>query len=267
MRLARVELGDGRTTSAVQCERGLVRADGDVLTGDVTVTDEIVTPARWLPPVVPAAILCIGRNYAEHAAEGGAPPPEYPIVFMKNPFAATGHENPICIPRVCDDEVDYEGELVVVMGRPAYNVPREKALEYVLGYTVGNDVSARLWQTEKGGSQWCRGKGFDTFAPLGPVMVTADEIPDPSNLTIRTTLDGEQVQNSDTSKMIFDVPALISFLSQDTTLQPGTIIMTGTPEGVGWARQPRLTLKPGDEVTIEIGDIGRLTNRVVSADG
>lgn len=266
MRIARVELEDGAVTWVAQGEhRWLFRADGDPLLGDLTVTDEVVEPERWLAPVEPRAILCIGRNYAEHAAEGGAPPPDYPILFMKNPSAATGHLAPVRLPKVCEDEVDFEGELVVVIGAPARDVSKEDALSYVLGYTIGHDVSARIWQTTKGGSQWCRGKGFDTFAPMGPVLVTSDEIPDPSALSIRTILNGNEVQSSHTSKMIFDVPTLISFLSQDTTLLPGTVIMSGTPEGVGWARDPKLTLKPGDVVDIEIERIGRLSNPVVAA--
>lgn len=263
MKIARIEVEGGQVCWAAQHDEGtLRRIHGDPVFGQSTVGDEVVAPAWWLAPLDPRAILCIGRNYAEHAAEGGSVPPEYPILFMKNPHAATGHLQPVRIPKVCGDEVDYEGELAVVIGRPALNVPRDRALEYVLGYTCANDISARIWQEKKGGSQWCRGKGFDTFAPLGPVLVTPDELSDPSGLSIRTTLNGKEVQNSNTAKMIFDVPALIAFLSQDTTLLPGTVILTGTPHGVGWARTPRLTLKAGDTVTVEIEKIGRLTNTI-----
>lgn len=266
MRIARIELDSGEVTLAVEREDGtLVRAEGAALAGNVVAGDEAVTPERWLPPIDPRVILCIGRNYAAHAAEGGSPPPEYPILFIKNPNAATGHGEPIVLPKVCGEEVDYEGELVVVIGKAARDVPKEWALEYVLGYTVGHDVSARVWQSVKGGSQWCRGKGFDTFAPMGPVLVTRDEIPDPGALSIRTSLNGEAMQQSTTDHMIFDVATLIAFLSQDTTLLPGTVIMSGTPEGVGWARDPKVTLKPGDVVTVEIPGIGALTNPVVSA--
>jgi len=266
MRIARVELPDGCVTWAVRDEGGLLRrADGDPLSGDLAATEETVEPRRWLPPIEPRAILCIGRNYAEHAAEGGSPPPDYPILFIKNPNAAIGHQEAIRLPKVCEAEVDFEGELVAVIGKPALDVPKEQALDYVLGYTVGHDVSARIWQTDKGGSQWCRGKGFDTFAPMGPVLVTADELPNPSGLAIRTRLNGEQVQASTTDKMIFDVPTLISFLSQDTTLLPGTVIMTGTPEGVGWAREPIVTLKPGDVVDVEVEGVGCLSNPVEAA--
>jgi 2-keto-4-pentenoate hydratase/2-oxohepta-3-ene-1,7-dioic acid hydratase in catechol pathway len=164
---------------------------------------------------------------------------------------------------LASDEVDYECELAVVIGRRCKNVSPEHALEYVLGYTCANDVSARDWQIKKGGSQWSRGKTFDTFAPLGPVLVTADEIPNPNALRISTRLNGEVVQDSNTSDMIFDVPHIIAFLSGSTTLLPGTVILTGTPEGVGMARTPPRWLEPGDEVSIDIEGIGTLTNSVV----
>jgi 2-keto-4-pentenoate hydratase/2-oxohepta-3-ene-1,7-dioic acid hydratase in catechol pathway len=264
MKIARVMLKDGQIAWASQQPDGsLLRIMGDPLFGQSKITDEKIEAASWLPPLQPRVIMCLGRNYAEHAAEGGSPPPEYPILFMKNPNAATGHMQPVRIPSVCEDEVDYEGELAVVIGREALDVPREKALDYVLGYCCADDISARIWQEKKGGSQWCRGKGFDTFAPLGPVLVTADELPNPSGLNIRTTLNGKEVQNSNTSKMIFDVPTSIAFLSQGTTLLPGTVIFTGTPQGVGWARTPKLTLKNGDTVAVEIEKVGKLTNPVV----
>jgi 2-keto-4-pentenoate hydratase/2-oxohepta-3-ene-1,7-dioic acid hydratase in catechol pathway len=161
-------------------------------------------------------------------------------------------------------EVDYECELAVVIGRTCKNVSRERALDYVLGYTCANDVSARDWQKRFGGSQWCRGKTFDTFAPLGPRLVTRDEIPDPNALRIATIVNGERVQDETTSDMIFDVPRLIEFLSGSTTLVPGTVILTGTPSGVGMARTPPRWLKPGDSVTVEIERIGQLTNPVVA---
>jgi 2-keto-4-pentenoate hydratase/2-oxohepta-3-ene-1,7-dioic acid hydratase in catechol pathway len=159
--------------------------------------------------------------------------------------------------------VDYECELAVVIGRPCKNVTRDQALEYVLGYTCANDVSARDWQKDFGGGQWCRGKTFDTFAPLGPALVLRDEIPNPNALGIRTILNGQTMQDWTTEDMIFDVPSLIEFLSGSTTLLPGTVILTGTPHGVGAARQPPVFLQPGDTVTIEIDRIGTLTNPVV----
>ncbi len=266
MRIARIKDSLGNIRYVVEQANGkLFAATGNVFDGTLCPTSEEVSPVQWLPPIDPPAVLCIGLNYAKHAAEGGSPIPAYPVMFMKNPRAVTGHLQPICLPKVCDDEVDYEAELVVVLKQEARDVPKELALDYVLGYTAGNDVSARRWQSERGGSQWNRGKSFDTFAPIGPFLVTSDEIPDPNTLAIRSELNGTTMQCSNTSDMIFDIPTLISFLSQDTTLLPGTIIMTGTPEGVGWARKPRVTLKPGDEISIEIERIGRLTNPVIAA--
>jgi len=164
------------------------------------------------------------------------------------------------------DQVDYEAELAVIIGKRCKNVSKANALDRVLGYTCANDVSARDWQKQYGGSQWCRGKTFDTFAPLGPCLVTRDEIPNPNDLRLRTILNGAVMQDCNTSDMIFDVPTLIEFLSGSTTLLPGTVILTGTPHGVGMARRPPVWLKPGDSVTIEIEGIGQLTNPVRSED-
>jgi 2-keto-4-pentenoate hydratase/2-oxohepta-3-ene-1,7-dioic acid hydratase in catechol pathway len=160
--------------------------------------------------------------------------------------------------------VDYECELAVIIGKRAKNVSKADALSYVLGYACANDVSARDWQRDWGGSQWCRGKTFDTFCPLGPCIVTTDEIPDPNALQIKTIVNGETLQDWNTNDMIFDVPTLIEFLSGSTTLLPGTVILTGTPHGVGMARKPPRWLKEGDSVTIEIEKIGQLTNPVVN---
>jgi 2-keto-4-pentenoate hydratase/2-oxohepta-3-ene-1,7-dioic acid hydratase in catechol pathway len=172
--------------------------------------------------------------------------------------------DPIEIPvTAASDEVDYECELAVVIGTPCKNVKAASALSYVLGYTCGNDVSARDWQLKWGGGQWCRGKTFDTFCPLGPCLVTADEIPDPQTLAIRTILNGETVQDWNTNDMIFSVAQIIEFLSASNTLPPGTVILTGTPHGVGMASKPPRWLKPGDTVTIDIEHIGQLTNLVV----
>ena len=263
MRFARIVAEDGYTGYAIEVAPGMFEeATGCPYEGTLRSTGRTVRPARWLPPVEPRIIFCIGRNYAAHAAEGGSPPPAFPILFMKNLNAPTGHQEPICLPKVCEDEVDFEGELVVVIGKSGRDIPRAQALDHVLGYTIGHDVSARIWQERKGGSQWCRGKSFDTFAPMGPVLVTADEIPDPSVFVVETKLNGQVVQHGEARNMIFDVPALIEFLSQDTTLLAGTVIMTGTPEGVGWARTPKLTLKPGDCADISIAGIGTLSNRV-----
>jgi 2-keto-4-pentenoate hydratase/2-oxohepta-3-ene-1,7-dioic acid hydratase in catechol pathway len=182
---------------------------------------------------------------------------------MKSSAAVQNPGDPILLPtHLKSGEVDYECELAVVIGRRCKNVARRAALDYVLGYTCGNDVTARDWQRQWGGSQWCRGKTFDTFAPLGPCLVTKDEIPDPNKLAIKTVLNGRVMQEANTDDMIFDVPTLIEFLSGSTTLLPGTVILTGTPSGVGMARTPPVWLKDGDSVTIEIEKIGRLTNPV-----
>ncbi|NLE61807.1 MAG: 5-carboxymethyl-2-hydroxymuconate isomerase [Planctomycetes bacterium] len=265
MRLARIVDANNQVAYAAEQKDGrLLKIEGDITSGESRITDEAVEPVHWLPPLDPTAILCIGLNYRKHAEEGGQAVPEYPVLFMKNPAAATGHKEPIKLPAVCKDEVDYEAELAVVIGKPAFNVSKEEALNHVLGYACSNDVSARIWQSKLGGSQWCRGKGFDTFAPLGPVLLTPDEVPNPNALAIKCILNGETMQSSNTKDMIFDVPTLISFLSQDTTLLPGTVIMTGTPEGIGWARNPKVVLKPGDTVVIEIEGLGRLENPVVA---
>jgi 2-keto-4-pentenoate hydratase/2-oxohepta-3-ene-1,7-dioic acid hydratase in catechol pathway len=226
-----------------------------------------LTVARLLAPVVPVNIFCIGLNYREHAAEGGRGIPEKPIVFMKPTSSVTDPGAPIRIPAICDPagEVDYECELAVIIGKAARNVAQQDALRYVFGYTAANDVSARRWQREGGGGQWIRGKGFDTFCPLGPAIVTADELPDPQSLVIRTILNDQEMQNHTTGDMIFSVAELISFLSRDTTLLPGTVILTGTPQGVGFARKPPVWLKPGDTVTVSIDKIGELTNPVESS--
>ena len=264
MRITRIIDAHGQATYALQQGDGsLLRAQGDPLLGTLEATQEKVEPQEWLPPIPPAAVLCIGLNYLEHVREGKSPVPDYPVLFMKNPSAPIGHDQVIRVPKVCEDEVDFEGELVVFIGRAARDVSEDEALDYVLGYTAGNDVSARIWQTTRGGTQWNRGKSFDTFAPMGPVLVTPDEIPDPDALSLRTELNGEMVQTSNTGNMIFPVRRLISFLSQDTTLLPGTAIYTGTPLGVGWAREPRLLLQSGDTVSVEIEGIGRLVNPVV----
>jgi 2-keto-4-pentenoate hydratase/2-oxohepta-3-ene-1,7-dioic acid hydratase in catechol pathway len=237
--------------------------EGDIY-GAFTVTSQRAEVAKLLAPVAPTAFFCIGLNYRKHAEEGKNPIPQWPVLFMKNPAAVQNPGDPIILPRrLKSSQVDYECELAVVIGRPCKNASRERALEYVLGYTCANDVSARDWQKDFGGGQWCRGKTFDTFAPLGPALVLRDEIPNPNALGIRTFLNGQTMQDWNTEDMIFDVPSLIEFLSGSTTLLPGTVILTGTPHGVGAARKPPVFLQPGDTVTIEIDGIGQLTNPVV----
>lgn len=239
----------------------LILQKGD---GEFEATDQRITPFQFLTPIDFRCIYAIGLNYRAHAEESGLEIPKYPMVFMKAPTAAQNPGDPIVLPRYLrSDKVDYEAELGVVIGRPCKNVKPEEALSYVLGYVCANDVSARDWQKEKGGGQFCRGKTFDTFCPVGPCLATADEIPDPSKLTIRSFVNEEKMQESGTDDMIFDVPTLISFLSGSTTLLPGTLILTGTPSGVGEARNPKRYLVPGDEVTVEIDGLGILTNPVV----
>ncbi len=240
------------------------RLFGDLYSG-LELTGETARIEKLLAPLVPTSILCIGLNYRHHAAETNKPEPELPILFVKGINTLQNPGDPILIPtHLPSHEVDYECELAVVIGKACKNVKKENALDYVLGYTCANDVSARDWQIAKGGGQWCRGKFFDTFAPLGPCLVTADEIPNPNELKISTTLNGEVVQDWNTNDMIFDVPTLIEFLSGSTTLLPGTVILTGTPHGVGMAAKPPKWLKEGDTVTIEIEKIGQLTNPVLN---
>jgi 2-keto-4-pentenoate hydratase/2-oxohepta-3-ene-1,7-dioic acid hydratase in catechol pathway len=220
---------------------------------------------KLLPPVPdPAKILCIGLNYRDHAIEGGRPIPPEPVLFGKYPNTLIAHGDPIKLPRVAE-KVDYEAELVVVIGKTGKHIPNTPAaLEYVGGYTVGHDVSARDWQFRGEEKQWTIGKTFDTFAPTGPVLVTADELTDPHNLQVQLRLNGTTLQNSNTKEFIFGVPHLLWFLSQCITLEPGDLIFTGTPPGVGIARKPPILLKPGDVTEVEVEGIGILKNPVVA---
>lgn len=221
-------------------------------------------PDVLLPPVPPPEkILCIGLNYLDHAIETGAEPPTEPIVFSKFNTALVGHGDPIVLP-AASSQVDYEAELVVVIGRRARHVASADALSYVAGYSCGHDVSARDWQKGRPGGQWLLGKSFDTFAPLGPCWVTADEIADPSNLRVQMVIGDQTLQDSTTAQLIFDIPQLIAHLSSIMTLKPGDLIYTGTPPGVGAARQPPRFLQPGDVCTVAIEGIGRLTNPCVA---
>ncbi len=220
--------------------------------------------ARLLPPVPDARkIVCIGLNYRDHAAESGVPVPTEPVLFSKYTTALIGHGAPIVLPSV-SEQVDYEAELVIVIGRKGRHIRRERAHEYVGGYAVGHDVSARDWQLNKPGKQWMAGKTFDTFAPVGPELVTPDEVPDPQNLGIRLRLNGQIMQNSSTSQLVFGVDELIAYVSQVFTLEPGDLIFTGTPPGVGMARKPPVWLKPGDTVEVEIDKLGTLKNTVIA---
>lgn len=264
MKIIRYEDPEGRVGYAAQNGVEFFVIEGDLF-GDFEVTGQSASVAKVLAPLAPPAILGIGLNYRQHAEETNAAIPQYPIVFLKTPSSVQHPGEPILLPRhLPSEEVDYECELAVVIGKACKNVSRENALDYVLGYTCANDVSARDWQIKRGGSQWSRGKTFDTFCPLGPCLMTRDEILDPNALAIKTHLSGEVVQDWTTRDMIFDVPTLIEFLSGSTTLVPGTVILTGTPQGVGMASKPPRWLRPGDEVSIEIEGIGTLTNPVLN---
>ncbi|HEX4608343.1 MAG TPA: fumarylacetoacetate hydrolase family protein [Urbifossiella sp.] len=220
---------------------------------------------KLLPPIPkPGKILCIGLNYRDHAIEGGKAIPTEPVLFGKFPNTLIATGEPIKLPKVAQ-KVDYEAELVIVIGKTGRHIPNDKsAFEHVGGYTCGHDVSARDWQFRGEEKQWIIGKTFDTFAPTGPVLVTADELTDPHKLQVQLRLNGETLQNSNTKEFIFGVPHLLWFLSQVMTLEPGDLIFTGTPPGVGIARKPQILLKPGDIAEVEIEGIGTLRNPVVA---
>ncbi len=245
----------------------LVRDD----VGASVLTDAGSIPLRW--------ILCVGRNYADHAKEMASAiaatkatgATEHPTIFAKSPASVILHEDDIAIPQCCLDEatggpqVDYEGELAVIIGTPARDVAHDEALDHVLGYCCANDVSARWWQKHGGGGQFVRGKSFDTFCPLGPAVIPAHRVGDPATLTLTTRLNGEVVQQASTAHMLYGVADIIARLSQGATLPAGTVILTGTPSGVGAARTPPRYLTGGDVVEVEIDRIGTLRNRVTLA--
>ncbi len=243
-------LPDGLTRAAAALQKG--QAAGQFVEG------------RLLSPIpLPGKVICIGLNYRDHAEESGQPIPTEPVCFSKFSSAVTGPDAPIILPKVAH-KVDYEAELVVVIGKRGKNIPREKAMEHVAGYTVGHDVSARDWQIGRPGGQWLLGKTPDTFAPMGPHLVTRDEIADPHQLQIQLRLNGETLQNSSTKELIFRVDELVAHLSQLITLEPGDVIFTGTPPGVGAARKPPIFMKAGDVAEVEIAGLGILTNPVVA---
>jgi acylpyruvate hydrolase len=212
----------------------------------------------------PGKVVCVGLNYRSHLAEIGEPTPEYPILFHKAATSITGHGRPIVLPRV-SRQVDYEGELAVVIGRRGKYIPRDEALAYVAGYTCANDVSAH--DLEFRTSQWTSGKMLDTFCPLGPALATLDEFDDPSDLPLTTTLNGRTVQEARTTDMVFRVPFLVSYISSLATLEPGDLILTGTPAGIGCNRKPQVFLRPGDQVSVTVGGVGTLSNPVVAEGG
>jgi 2-keto-4-pentenoate hydratase/2-oxohepta-3-ene-1,7-dioic acid hydratase in catechol pathway len=216
---------------------------------------------EYLPAVYPGKIIAIGRNYQEHATEGGNEPPKSPLLFTKFPNALNAHNAPVTLHAI-SEQIDFEAELAVIIGRRANKVSEADALSHVFGYSCLNDVSARDLQFSDG--QWVRGKGLDGFAPLGPFITTTDEIPDPQSLKIEGILNGEVMQSSNTKMMIFGVAYLISYITQAITLEPGDVIATGTPEGVGVFRKPPILLKHGDVFEIVIDKVGTLKNTFVS---
>ena len=224
-----------------------------------------MSEVEMLAPVHDAGkVICIGLNYKDHAEESGAAVPDEPIIFSKYTSALLGHGGEIELPSV-SEEVDYEAELVAVIGKNARHVSREDAWSYVAGYACGHDVSARDWQLRKPGGQWMMGKTFDTFGPMGPALVTSDEVSDPHNLAIRFRLNGKTMQDSSTCQLIFGVDEAISYLSGVFTLEPGDVIFTGTPPGVGMARKPPVFLANGDVAEVEIEGLGTLRNTVVGS--
>ena len=218
---------------------------------------------KLLPPVPdPRKIICLGLNYRDHAAETGAQIPKEPVLFSKYATALIGHEDKIVLPSV-SKEVDYEAELVIVIGKRGRNIAAADAAAHVAGYTIGHDVSARDWQLKKDQRQWMVGKTFDTFAPTGPWLVTPDEVGDPHKLHIQLRVSGKTMQDSNTGQMVFGVSEILPYISQVFTLEPGDLIFTGTPPGVGIARKPPVYLKPGDVVEVEIEKLGTLRNACV----
>ena len=264
MKIARLLTEEGKIClGSIETDRPeearIVRGD---LFGKLEITKQRDRIGRLLSPLVPPNILAVGLNYGGHAEETKISKPENPVLFIKATTSVIGLDELILLPLAGPDQVDYEAELAIIIGRKAKNVSREDALRCVLGYTCANDISARDWQIDKQKKQWARGKSFDTFCPLGPCLVTRDEIPDPNSLRLRAILNGQVMQDSNTSEMIFDVQSLISDLSRSLTLLPGTVILTGTPEGVGFTRKPPVFLREGDTITVEIEKIGNLTNKV-----
>ena len=250
-----IELGP----QGLEAIRELIARAGDEA---VSLSEGVISAPEtieYLPAVFPRKILAIGRNYADHAIEQGQKPPEAPMIFNKLANSLSAHNAPIVLPAITS-KVDYEAELAVVIGQLARQVQENEALDYVFGYTLINDVSARDLQF--GDGQWTRGKGLDGFAPLGPFITTRNEIADVHNLKIEGRLNGEVMQSSNTGKMIFKIPYLISYISQGITLEPGDVIATGTPEGVGIFREPPVLLKAGDVFEVVIEKLGTLRNPV-----
>lgn len=262
MKIYRVQTKTG-PSYATEVSGEYFYCEGDLKNGFAPTKTKIAAE-KLLAPVQPTAIYVIGLNYKAHAVEMKKAIPEHPVVTMKGNNSLLAPNDAIVLPRhLRSDQVDYECELAVIIGQTCKNVSREDALNYVAGYTVANDVSARDWQQIYSGGQWVKGKSFDTFCPLGPCLVTKASITDPDDLNIKTFLNGECMQDSNTKDLIFSVRDLIVFLSASMTLLPGTVILTGTPPGVGAARDPQRFLKVGDRIVVEIEGIGRLENPVI----
>mmetsp|Transcript_1630 Transcript_1630/g.3178 ORF Transcript_1630/g.3178 Transcript_1630/m.3178 type:complete len:296 (-) Transcript_1630:868-1755(-) len=239
---------------------------------DQAKTIDLVATDTILPPIDEERCPCVwavGLNYRKHAKEVNMEPGKFPTLFMKSTSTITGPFDNIVKPKVCGDELDYEAELAIIIGKPCKDVAPENALDYVLGFSAANDVSSRRWQGKKGGGQWCRSKSYDTFLPIGPALVPATTMPgEGQNARISTILhrpnqEPLQAQNSNTADMITGIRDIVAFVSQDTTLRPWTVILTGTPEGVGLSRDPPLFLQPGDRVDITLEGAGTLSNKVV----
>lgn len=261
MRIARVRLEDGVVAHGIVSEDRIHLVEGDLFgpmekTGKSAALSEVTL----LAPLQPTDVLCFGRNYKAHAEEGGDDIPTVPLLFTKAVSCIVGPEMPIVIPGVAPDQIDYEAELVAVIGKVVRDVDEKDALDYVLGYTCGNDVSSRDSQTNDG--QWARAKSFDTFGPIGPWIETDLN---PEDVHVHGRLNGTEVQNAHTSLMIFRIRYLISYLSRGMTLSPGTILFTGTPAGCGFAQKPPVWLKPGDTYEVEIDGIGVLRNQIVGS--
>jgi 2-keto-4-pentenoate hydratase/2-oxohepta-3-ene-1,7-dioic acid hydratase in catechol pathway len=258
-----VELGEGVHAGSLAARlaepQGLQRMRDELARG--AAAGRFVEGTLLAPIPCPGKVICIGLNYRDHARESNAPIPGEPIVFSKFSSAVIGPGEPIVLPRV-SGKVDYEAELVAVIGRRGKNIPVAEAASYVVGYMNGNDVSARDWQLEKAGKQWLLGKTPDSFAPIGPWLVTADEVADPRKLAVRLRLNGETMQDSTTAELIFGVDELVAHVSQLVTLEAGDLLFTGTPPGVGMARKPPVFLKAGDVVEVEIAGLGTLRNPV-----
>ncbi|GAA2697211.1 fumarylacetoacetate hydrolase family protein [Nonomuraea recticatena] len=279
MRITRVKHADGTVTAAriedgaavpvaqekpaymADALRDLIASGADLSALPATGPTVPLSDVTVLSPLsAPQKIICIGLNYADHIRETGLDTPQRPLAFVKTAHTLAGPYDDVVVPAGATEQLDWEAELALVIGRPARDVPAQRAMEHVFGYTAANDVSARDAQFTDG--QWFRGKNFDGFCPLGPWIVTSDELGDPHALAVRARVGGETVQDGSTKDMIFDVPTIISYLSRYMTLNPGDVIATGTPHGVGMGRSPKLWLKDGDVVEVEIEGVGTLRNTV-----